>query len=140
MLKTYGLTHLALAVKDLARSIDFYGTVVGARVVYRDGSFVQLQTPGSRDVMVLERSPRRAGRKGGVLHFGFRLRRPEDIGVAIVALKAAGARNLRSGEFVPGEPYVFATDPDGYQVELWYEIPTPVDPPRPRARRKARAV
>jgi hypothetical protein len=20
-------------------------------------------------------------------------------------------------------------DPDGYEVEIWYEIPTPVDPP-----------
>ncbi len=26
------------------------------------------------------------------------------------------------GEFVPGEPYVFAADPDGYIVELWYEL------------------
>ena len=139
MLKTYGLTHVALAVKDLARSIDFYGTVIGAKVVYRDGSFVQLQTPGSRDVIVLERDPKRAGRKGGVMHFGFRLRRPKDIGIAIVALKAAGARELQSGEFVPGEPYVFARDPDGYQVELWYELPTPVDPRRRRTRAQRRA-
>ena len=28
-------------------------------------------------------------------------------------------------EFVAGEPYVFFTDPDGYEVEIWYEIPTP---------------
>ena len=33
------------------------------------------------------------------------------------------------GEFVPGEPYVFFSDPDGYEVEIWYELPTPVDPP-----------
>ena len=31
-------------------------------------------------------------------------------------------------EFVPGEPYVFFTDPDGNLVEIWYELPTPVDP------------
>ena len=30
---------------------------------------------------------------------------------------------------MPGEPYVFFTDPDGYEVEIWYELPTPVDPP-----------
>jgi hypothetical protein len=28
-----------------------------------------------------------------------------------------------------GEPYLFCTDPDGYEVEIWYELPTPVDPP-----------
>jgi hypothetical protein len=27
---------------------------------------------------------------------------------------------------------VFFTDPDGYEVEIWYELPTPVDPPRSR--------
>jgi len=32
------------------------------------------------------------------------------------------------GEFVPGAPYRFATDPDGYELEIWYELPTPVDP------------
>jgi len=29
---------------------------------------------------------------------------------------------------VPGEPYLFATDPDGYEIEIWFELPTPVDP------------
>ena len=29
--------------------------------------------------------------------------------------------------------FVFFADPDGYEVEIWYELPTPVDP-RPRAR------
>jgi hypothetical protein len=27
-----------------------------------------------------------------------------------------------------GEPYLFAADPDGYEIEIWYEIPTKVDP------------
>ena len=25
------------------------------------------------------------------------------------------------GEFVPGSPYVFFKDPDGYEIEIWYE-------------------
>jgi hypothetical protein len=32
------------------------------------------------------------------------------------------------GEFVPGEPYLFARDPDGYLFEVWFELPTVVDP------------
>jgi hypothetical protein len=24
-------------------------------------------------------------------------------------------------EFCPGEPYLFAKDPDGYEIEIWYE-------------------
>lgn len=27
-----------------------------------------------------------------------------------------------------GKPFLFATDPDGYELEIWYELPTPVDP------------
>ena len=26
------------------------------------------------------------------------------------------------GEFVPGSPYVFFKDPDGYLIEVWYEV------------------
>lgn len=51
-------------------------------------------------------------------HFGFRLRQPEGIAAALSAIRAAGGKVLDSGEFVPGEPYVFFTDPDGYEVEI----------------------
>lgn len=134
MVKTYGLTHVAIAVRNLPKATRFYERLLGAKIVYQDDGFVQLQTPGSRDVIVLERRPGKAGRPGGVAHFGFRLRRPEDIDAAVSAVEAAGGRVKSRGEFVPGEPYVFAEDPDGYEVELWYELPTPVDPV-PRRRR-----
>ena len=33
----------------------------------------------------------------------------------------AGGTIKERGEFVPGEPYVFVSDPDGYEIEIWYE-------------------
>ncbi len=130
MIPTHGLTHIALAVAHLDRAAAFYRRVFGMVEVFSEEGFIQLQTPESRDVMVLELDPPRAGRDGGVGHFGFRLRDPADIDAAAAEVKAAGGSILRRGEFCPGEPYLFARDPDGYEVEIWFELPTPVDPER----------
>lgn len=129
MIKTYGLTHLALAVRDVERTFRFYQQVFGAVEVYRTDGFIQVQTPGSRDVLVFEeKKSAQMGKSGGIAHFGFRLTDPADIGAAVREVERAGGKILSHGEFVPGEPYLFATDPDGYEIEIWYEIPTPVDP------------
>ena len=126
--RTFGLTHIALAVRDVDRSSRFYQDVFGAVEVYRQDGVVQLQTPGTRDVLVLEQDPKRAGPGGGIAHFGFRLISPDDIHIARAAVETAGGVVREQGDFVPGEPYVFARDPDGYEIEIWYELPTPVDP------------
>ena len=82
MVKTYGLTHVAVAVRDLDRTQAFYSGILGAVVVYRDAGFLQMQTPGSRDVLVFEKNEKKAGKAGGVLHFGFRLTKEKDIDAA----------------------------------------------------------
>ena len=128
MVKTFGLTHIALAVRDLDRSARFYRDVFGAQEVYKKDTFVQLQTPGTHDVIVLERHPERAGPAGGIMHIGFRLTDSSDIDHAAAEVTRAGGTIREKGEFCPGEPYLFAFDPDGYEVEIWYELPTPVDP------------
>jgi catechol 2,3-dioxygenase-like lactoylglutathione lyase family enzyme len=128
MVKTFGLTHVAVAVRDVGRAAAFYRNVFGAVEVFRQDGFVQLQTPGARDVLVFEEKPELAGKSGGVAHFGFRLQNPADIDAAAKAVKDAGGVVKEQGEFVPGEPYLFATDPDGYEIEIWFELPTPVDP------------
>jgi catechol 2,3-dioxygenase-like lactoylglutathione lyase family enzyme len=127
MIRTHGLTHIALAVADLDRSATFYRQLLGAVETYRHQGFVQLQQPGTRDIIVLEAKPE-AGQPGGIIHFGFRLLDPADIHAAAEAVTAAGGVITRQGEFCPGEPYLFARDPDGYEIEIWFERPTPIDP------------
>jgi catechol 2,3-dioxygenase-like lactoylglutathione lyase family enzyme len=128
MIETYGLTHVALAVKNAEQSFEFYRKVFGAKKVYDKGSFIQAQTPGSRDVLVFDEKAKRTGKRGGIEHFGFRLKRPEDVEVAAELIKKAGGKIFDKGEFCPGEPYLYCTDPDGYVVEIWYELPTTIDP------------
>ena len=73
MVRTLGLTHIALAVKDAERSLRFYEQVLGVVPVYRSADFIQAQTPGSRDVLVFQQGEERVGMAGGIIHFGFRL-------------------------------------------------------------------
>jgi len=44
-----------------------------------------------------------------------------DIDEAVEAATRAGARILRRGEFSPGFPFLYILDPDGYEIEIWYE-------------------
>ena len=132
MIKTWGLTHIALAVHDLQRSLQFYQDVFGFVPTYRNDTFLQVQMPGTRDILVFEKKPR-AGEAGGIIHFGFRLIDPADIDAAADAVVQAGGSILRKGDFCPGEPYLYASDPDGYEIEIWFELPKPVDP-QPSAR------
>jgi len=129
MVETYGLTHIALAVRDIERSFVFYRDVLGVVAVYRRPNFLQMQTPGSHDVIVLEQRSESVGQPGGVMHFGFRLHDAGDIDAAAEAVEAAGGTIVEQGEFSPNEPFLLCRDPDGYEVEIWYEPPTPVDPP-----------
>jgi len=36
-------------------------------------------------------------------------------------VERAGGTVLRRGEFAPGLPFAFVRDPDGYEIEIWYE-------------------
>jgi catechol 2,3-dioxygenase-like lactoylglutathione lyase family enzyme len=128
MIRTHGLTHVCLAVTDAERSFRFYERIVGAVAIYRKPTFIQAQTPGCRDVIVFQQGEPNIGQQGGITHFGFRLVDPYDITCAIEEIEQAGGEIVRHGEFCPGEPFVFFKDPDGYEVELWFEFPTPVDP------------
>ncbi len=120
---TYGLTHIAVAVKDLERTLNFYRSVFDMEVMYREKDFIQLTTPGCNDILVFEKSNDASiGTSGGIAHFGFRLRRPDDISVFRKKIVDAGGTIKSEGEFVPGSPYIFFRDPDGYEVEVWYEM------------------
>jgi catechol 2,3-dioxygenase-like lactoylglutathione lyase family enzyme len=57
MIKTCGLTHIHLIVKDLQRSLDFYQTVFGMEVKFWAGDgLVFLNTPGSNDLIALHQA------------------------------------------------------------------------------------
>jgi len=121
MIKTHGLTHISLAVRDPDRSLAFYGKVFGVKEYYRDSESIQVLGPGSHDVIAFDKDVTNAGKLGGVAHFGFRLVDPGDIDAAVAEVNQAGGKLIRRGEFAPGLPFAYVHDPDGYEIEIWYE-------------------
>jgi len=95
-IRTEGLTHLHLAVRDLDQSLRFYQGVFGMEELFREGEAkVFLRTPGAADTVTLRRSDSsdRPGDGGGIGHFGFRLADEEDLdrAVEVVARDVAPA-------------------------------------------------
>ena len=121
MVPTHGLTHIALAVRDAERSLMFYRQMFGVEAYFREEGRIHAKTPGCHDVITFDEHAPSPGTSGGIIHFGFRLRSPDDINAAVEEVERAGGRLLRRGEFAPGFPYAYIADPDGYEVEVWFE-------------------
>jgi catechol 2,3-dioxygenase-like lactoylglutathione lyase family enzyme len=119
--RSHGLSHVSLAVKDPERSLRFYSQAFGVDEYYRDETSIQVKGPGFWDVIAFEKNAALAGKKGGITHFGIRLVDPGDIDRAIDVIERAGGKVLRRGEFSPGFPFAYVADPDGYEIEIWYE-------------------
>ena len=122
MIKTHGLHHIHLVVRDLQRALRFYTQVFGMEEQFRAGPhMVFLSTPGSRDLITLNQDPneaQRAGDSGGIAHFGFRLADPGALDAAVAEIEHGGGTLLSRGEHAPGVPFAYIADPDGYVIEL----------------------
>ena len=122
MIKTRGLYHLHLIVRDLDRSLAFYREVFGLEEQFRDGpKMVFLSTPGSADLITLNEDPAEAanaGQNGGVGHFGFQLEPFADLDAAIADVVRAGGALVRRSPPGEGRSYAYVRDPDGYLIEL----------------------
>ncbi len=126
MYQSYGLSHIQLTVADLERSFRFYQAMFGMQELFRVGAHVvMIQTPGSHEVVTLNANPAHAdqrGQMGGVAHFGFRLREPADMAALLEAAARAGGTPIEHGTRGADkeETWAFMTDPDGYEVEVFW--------------------
>ena len=126
MIQSYGLSHIQLTVSDLERSIRFYQQVFGMEELCRLGPHsIMLRTPGTHEVFTLNAHPDGvllAGQMGGIAHFGFRLQEELDVPMLLDKVAHAGGKALEHGRRGKdkGESYLFLSDPDGYEVELFW--------------------
>jgi catechol 2,3-dioxygenase-like lactoylglutathione lyase family enzyme len=118
MIKTNGLNHIALRVKDPERTAQFYMDLFNMEITRRTPEMTFLKTIGSTDMITLNRSDADLTPDQGMVHFGF-IVEPTQFDTALQTIEAK-ATPIVSG---PGTReqgrYVFISDPDGYTVELF---------------------
>jgi catechol-2,3-dioxygenase len=110
-----GLSHIALKVRDLKKTEDFYVRVLGLKIAFRHPStMIFLTTPGSGDLLNFVKASKRSSGNQGLQHIGFKctaaaLRRMEKL---LKEHKVAidGRR---------GKSAIYLSDPNGYQIEYY---------------------
>ena len=110
-----GLTHVALKVRDLKRTEEFYIGVLGLEVAFRHPpSMIFLRTPGSPDLLNFVKSNQKFSGSQGLEHIGFKVS-PRQLQQMEKKLKASGvAIDGRRGKSA-----FYITDPNGYQLEYY---------------------
>ena len=115
-----------LQVSDLARSLVYYTTVLGLRVLSQAGSMAVLGTQGSAAALV-ELHERRGihpvPRRGllGLYHFAILLPDRESLGRFVTHLAEAGA-HAGSADHAVSEA-LYLSDPDGLGIEVYADRP-----------------
>ncbi len=123
-----GWTHIALPVKEIARSVRFYEEFAAMRVVHEridqdTGSHVVWLSDGTRPfVLVLIESERIDHVLGGVYcHLGVACSSRAQVDDSCARARSLGMRVLGPQDSGPPVGYwAYITDPDGHNLELSY--------------------
>lgn len=119
------LGRARLHVTDLARSLEFYATALGFRLLARDDEFAELGAYGD-DRVILElragaRKPVPRGGRQGLFHFAILLPDRASLGRLLVHLGDLGVRAGASDHLVSEALYL--SDPDGLGIEVYADRP-----------------
>lgn len=128
MAKPMKLGHLVLQVRDLERSEQFYTGVLGLDVTTRiPGRMVFLSASGdaSHELALMAIGPGAPGpdpHRAGLYHFAWQMESLADLQKLYRELQDKGVRFGGIGNHgISLGVYIF--DPDGNQIEVFYELP-----------------
>ena len=135
MIKLQRLGHVAIAVRDVERSKDFYTRLLGFKLLEQDpdhgGVFLSLgglgntldlfQCPDPADSSLSEADPTGMNRLG-VRHTAFAVETEADLEDAWHALQAEGVEILRALDH-QSQKSIYFHDPDGNLLEIVWERP-----------------
>jgi catechol 2,3-dioxygenase-like lactoylglutathione lyase family enzyme len=120
-----GLRHVALSVRDVRKSLDFYSNVLGMKLEWMPDEENAYLTSG-HDNLALHKLP--AGSEPGpvqtVHHIGFVVRRPDDVDDWAQRVRSQGIRLAQEPKtHRDGARSFYFHDPDGLLIQLIYHPP-----------------
>jgi catechol 2,3-dioxygenase len=124
------LGHLVLYVKDVRRSAEFYGQVLGWEPVLADTPGIPAAAFSSgrthHELLLIEvgegATAQPAGRRLGLYHFGLKIGDTDDeLREAVARLHEAGVPIVGSGDHTVTHS-LYILDPDGNEIELYIDV------------------
>ncbi len=123
-----GIHHIGLTVRDLARSIEWYATVLGfeeaGRLDKPDHEVAMLRHPSGLLIGLVQHEG--AGgeafdeRRPGLDHLGLAVATPDDVDAGAARLDELGVpRSEVKDGALPGSRLTVFRDPDGIQLEIY---------------------
>jgi catechol 2,3-dioxygenase-like lactoylglutathione lyase family enzyme len=120
-----GVRHLALRVRDLKRSLDFYTRIMNMHIEWQPDADNAYLTSGS-DNLALHQSPAAgpAEPTGALDHFGFLVATPDEVDGWARDLEARGVELVQQPKtHRDGARSIYFRDPDGNLIQLLYHPP-----------------
>lgn len=122
------LGHLVLYVRDLARSVAFYGGVLGWKQVGGLGEFAAAFSSGRthHELLLIEvgqdATPIPGGRRVGMYHFGLKVGTTDDELRAVAETLRANDVPIMGASDHTVTHSLYIADPDGNEIELYIDV------------------
>lgn len=123
-MKSLGIRHIALNVKDPQASKAFYKSVFQMEVEWEPDPENIYLTSGGQDNLALHKATGPVQKSSALDHFGFVLPTPESVDSEFSRIKGLGvkiAKDLKTHR--DGARSFYIEDPDGILIQLIYHPP-----------------